>query len=147
MQKNTYDFTQKGISRAKCNDLNYPYDVSPSSWLIRGSGNDFENMSMEGLEEYLLSLCQDFERDNKLIQIRILYLCARKETKIPRARIEIAIDHLIQDKRIIPGKFLYVQSVLKNGTRKRLYELIASRPAFQALDLKDVAGIGARILA
>ncbi len=101
----------------------------------------------DNLEEYLLKLCQEFEQSNKVIQIKSLYLRARRETKIPRLKIETAIHNLILSKKIIPGRFLHTQSVLKNTNRKKIYDLIASRPASQALDLKTKTGLGAKILA
>ncbi len=112
-----------------------------------GDKLDVEIYSPVNLEEYLLKLCRECENSNKVIRIKSLYLRARKDTKIPRLRIETAINNLILSKKIIPDRFLHVHSVLKNETRKKLYDLISSRPASQALDLKKEAGIGAKILA
>ncbi len=121
--------------------------ISRKEQLLRDKSPEAATFQPENIEEYLLKICHEFEQDHKVIKIKSLYLRARKETKVARAKIEIAINNLILSKKIIPGRFLHIQSVLKNAARKKIYDLIASRPAFQALDLKTETGLGAKILA
>ena len=64
----------------------------------------------------------------------------------PRIQIERAIDNLIATKTIIPGKYLHIENLLENDTRKLIYNTIATVPAILAQNMKDTLNLGTKIL-
>ncbi len=99
------------------------------------------------IEEYIIRICTELSAQNKVIQISLIYQRVRRELKVSGIKIDNAIHHLIQAKRIIPGQVLCTANILENETRKLIYDRIASVPCKYPYDLQQELTIGAALLA
>lgn len=105
-----------------------------------------QTWTIDQIEEFLIVQCVELSKKRHPIKIDALYIRARRELGAPRIQIERAIDNLIASKTIIPGKYLHLENLLENETRKMIYNAIAALPAILAQNLKDTLDLGTKML-
>ncbi len=77
--------------------------------------------------------------------IEDLLKIARKKTGVERAVIEHVIDRLIQDKIIVPGSRIIRKIILRNDTRKTIYNLIKNHPGVNINTIKTSLNLGSNV--
>ncbi len=108
--------------------------------------NNLEQWTIDNLEKFLLSICIEYSKQKRPIDIDVLYYRARRELGVPRIQIQTAIDNMIASKKIVPGKVLLSDNLLENDTRKCIFNIISKFPAVLAQEIKDNLEIGTSIL-
>ncbi len=78
--------------------------------------------------------------------IEDLLKISRKKTGAQRLAIENVIDRLIQDKVIVPGSRIIRKIILRNDTRKKIYDLIKKFPGVNINSIKTSLGFGSNVV-
>ncbi len=94
------------------------------------------------LKEDVLKIVTELIQQRRVVLIEELYKITRKETKAERLAIENVIDRLIQEKIIVPGTRITKQIILRNPTRRKIYEFIKQCPGVNINTIKKSLSLG-----
>lgn len=78
--------------------------------------------------EKVLDIAEDLKKNNKIIQIDLLYKIARRKLKIEAKNLFFIINYLINNKIIVEGTKFLKRDILKNQHRFEIYQFIKTYP-------------------
>ncbi len=97
------------------------------------------------LREDLIKIVTEIIEKNRIVMIEDLLKIARKKTGAQRLAIENVIDRLIQEKVIVPGSRIIRKIILRNDTRKIIYNLIKKFPGVNINTIKTSLNLGSNV--
>ncbi|MHA1791277.1 MAG: ArsR family transcriptional regulator [Promethearchaeota archaeon] len=98
------------------------------------------------IQEYLLAICNELMRKNKVIKLNKLYNLARKELSVDSRLILNGIRKLEEDLIIRPNSRLIRTELLRNSTRRELYMLVRQKPGLTFNQIRNEIGKGTKVL-
>lgn len=94
------------------------------------------------LREDLLAIIAEIVGNQRTVLIENLLPIARKRTGAETLAIENVLVQLKREKQIIPGSRIMRKVVLRNPTRKEIYELIRQQPGINYTSIKASLQLG-----
>ena len=78
--------------------------------------------------QYVLEIADDLIRENRVIQIDLLYKIAKRQLKLENQTIYSIIDLLLKKKILVEGSRMTQSQVLVNRYRASIYDFIKNYP-------------------
>jgi predicted transcriptional regulator len=98
------------------------------------------------LSEEIVAIVHEIVANKRYVLLENLLHIAKKQTGAERLALENVINKLIQDKVIVPGSRLVRQVLLRNDTRKNIYNLIKGFPGININSIKKTLTLGSNVV-